>query len=336
MRVVLSQSGKEKLCDAMREPLISVIVPIYKVERYLAKCVESILGQTYRNLEIILVDDGSPDRCGAICDAYAGRDLRVKVIHKENGGLSDARNVALDVARGEYITFVDSDDYVAETYVETLYRLVEKYGCEVSVVSSQSFVEGGVPEVPQIHEEECCFSALQAIECMFYQEKFDTAAWAKLYRRSLFESGIRYPKGLLFEDLPTAYLLFAQGRKVAFSNKRLYYYMWRKDSIEGSGFTPAKMDSAMRIFDSMDSHSEITSQVENAFRCRMISFSFHILLKMPSRYGRRDVLWRRILAYRSSVLLDGRARKKARAACLLSYLGMGTVRRLFRMIDKRR
>ncbi len=334
--MVLSQSGKDKLCDAMREPLISVIVPVYKVERYLSKCVESILGQTYSNLEVFLVDDGSPDHCGAICDAYAGRDARVKVIHKENGGLSDARNVAIDVARGEYITFVDSDDYVAETYVETLYRLVGKYGCEISVVLWQSFVEGSMPEVPQIRKKECCFSALQAIESMFYQEKFDTAACAKLYHRSLFESGIRYPKGLLFEDLPTTYLLFAHGRKVAFSNERLYYYMWRKDSIEGSVFSPAKMDSAMRIFDSMDSHSEITSQVESAFRCRMISFSFHILLKMPSKYERRDMLWRRILAYRNSVLLDCRARKKARAACLLSYLGMRTVRRLFRIIDKRK
>ncbi|MBO5050061.1 MAG: glycosyltransferase family 2 protein, partial [Oscillospiraceae bacterium] len=107
----------------MTQPLISVIVPCYNVEEYLPRCVESVLNQTYRNLEILLVDDGSPDRCGEICDGYAAVDSRVKVIHKENGGLSDARNVALNVMKGEYVTFVDSDDYVAADYVEYLYKL---------------------------------------------------------------------------------------------------------------------------------------------------------------------------------------------------------------------
>lgn len=109
------------------EPLISIIIPIYNVEKYLRRCVDSILCQSYHNLEIWLVDDGSPDGCPAICDEYAGKDKRVKVIHKKNGGLSDARNVAIDVATGEYICFVDSDDYVASTYVETLYALIDKY-----------------------------------------------------------------------------------------------------------------------------------------------------------------------------------------------------------------
>ena len=110
----------------METPLISIIVPVYKVEPYLHKCVDSILSQTYTHLEIFLVDDGSPDNCGKICDDFARKDKRIKVIHKKNGGLSDARNVAIDVAKGEYITFVDSDDFVTSDYVETLYHLVEK------------------------------------------------------------------------------------------------------------------------------------------------------------------------------------------------------------------
>src|SRR5699024_6485655 len=110
----------------MTQPLISVIVPCYNVEEYLPKCVESILNQTYRNLEIFLVNDGSLDRSGEICDEYVVKDTRIKVIHKENGGLSDARNVALDIMTGEYVTFVDSDDYVAEDYVEYLYKLIEE------------------------------------------------------------------------------------------------------------------------------------------------------------------------------------------------------------------
>ena len=117
-----------------KQPLISIIVPIYNVEKYLRRCVDSILCQSYHNLEVWLVDDGSPDGCPAICDEYAGKDKRVKVIHKKNGGLSDARNVAIDVATGEYICFVDSDDYVASTYVETLYALIDKYQTKVSII----------------------------------------------------------------------------------------------------------------------------------------------------------------------------------------------------------
>ena len=107
----------------MLQPLISVIVPCYNVEEYLPKCIESILNQTYRNLEILLVDDGSPDNCGRICDEYAAKDSRIRIIHKKNGGLSDARNAALDVMTGEYVTFIDSDDYVSDDYVEYLYKL---------------------------------------------------------------------------------------------------------------------------------------------------------------------------------------------------------------------
>ena len=131
----------------MIQPLISVIVPCYNVEEYLPKCVESVLNQTYRNLEILLVDDGSPDRCGEICDGYATVDSRVKVIHKENGGLSDARNVALDVMKGEYVTFVDSDDYVAEDYVEYLYKLIEENGVKLSVSCYQEFKDGASVEI---------------------------------------------------------------------------------------------------------------------------------------------------------------------------------------------
>lgn len=119
----------------MENKKISIIIPVYKVENYLERCVESVLNQTHQNLEIILVDDGSPDRCGKMCDLYSQKDNRIKVIHKENGGLSDARNVALDIATGDYIGFVDSDDYVEEDMFKTLYQLAEKYQADISSVS---------------------------------------------------------------------------------------------------------------------------------------------------------------------------------------------------------
>ena len=316
------------------KPLISIIVPVYNVEAYLAKCVDSILAQTYTNLEIILVNDGSSDGCGRICDEYAKQDKRIKVIHKQNGGLSDARNVAIDVATGEFITFIDSDDYVTDDYIMTLYSLIEKYECKVSIALYNTFVEGSKPKVVNRVYREDCQTNIKAIEEMFYQEKYDTASWAKLYHSSLFATGIRYPKGIVYEDLATTYLLIFQSDKVAFCNRRIYNYLLRRDSIEGSSFSSKKMDSALKVCELMESHLDILGKVMQAYQCRMMSFFFHLLLKMPDGYEHRNMLYKRIKAIRWSVLCNSRARKKARVASLLSYLGLGSVKGVFHLIDK--
>ena len=317
------------------KPLISIIVSVYNVEAYLAKCVDSILAQTYTNLEIILVNDGSSDGCGRICDEYAKQDKRIKVIHKQNGGLSDARNVAIDVATGEFITFIDSDDYVTDDYIMTLYSLIEKYECKVSIALYNTFVEGSKPKVVNRVYREDCQTNIKAIEEMFYQEKYDTASWAKLYHSSLFATGIRYPKGIVYEDLATTYLLIFQSDKVAFCNRRIYNYLLRRDSIEGSSFSSKKMDSALKVCELMESHLDILGKVMQAYQCRMMSFFFHLLLKMPDGYEHRNMLYKRIKAIRWSVLCNSRARKKARVASLLSYLGLGSVKGVFHLIDKR-
>ena len=317
------------------KPLISIIVPVYNVETYLAKCVDSILAQTYTNLEIFLVNDGSSDCCGKLCDEYAKEDKRIKVIHKKNGGLSDARNVAIDVTTGEFITFIDSDDYVTDDYIMTLYSLIEKYECKVSIALYNTFVEGSKPKVVNRVYREDCQTNIKAIEEMFYQEKYDTASWAKLYHSSLFATGIRYPKGIVYEDLATTYLLIFQSDKVAFCNRRIYNYLLRRDSIEGSSFSSKKMDSALKVCELMESHLDILGKVMQAYQCRMMSFFFHLLLKMPDGYEQRNMLYKRIKAIRWSVLCNSRARKKARVASLLSYLGLGSVKGVFHLIDKR-
>ena len=317
------------------KPLISIIVPVYNVEMYLAKCVDSILAQTYTNLEIFLVNDGSFDCCGKLCDEYAKEDKRIKVIHKKNGGLSDARNVAIDVATGEFITFIDSDDYVTDDYIMTLYSLIEKYECKVSIALYNTFVEGSKPKVVNRVYREDCQTNIKAIEEMFYQEKYDTASWAKLYHSSLFATGIRYPKGIVYEDLATTYLLIFQSDKVAFCNRRIYNYLLRRDSIEGSSFSSKKMDSAVKVCELMESHLDILGKVMQAYQCRMMSFFFHLLLKMPDGYEHRNMLYKRIKAIRWSVLCNSRARKKARVASLLSYFGLGVVKGVFHLIDRR-
>lgn len=316
----------------MTQPLISVIVPCYNVEEYLPKCVESILNQTYRNLEIFLVDDGSPDRSGEICDEYAAMDERIKVIHKENGGLSDARNVALDVMSGEYVTFVDSDDYVTPDYVEVLYGLIEKHQAQMSVVWHHPFSEGTEPQVRQFPKVEKVFVTNEALVSMFYQKDFDTAAWAKLYHCSLFGSDIRYPKGWLYEDLPTTYQLIRRCNKVAFRNRVALFYLLRKNSIEGAPFKSQKYESCVNILDQLEQDCpSFDREVRNGLVCRMVSFAFHILLEIPTdRVEMRESLLSVIKKYRGKVLTDGKARRKARMACLLSYGGMWLVDRFAR------
>lgn len=210
----------------MTTPLISVIVPVYRVEEYLERCVKSILSQTYKNLEVILVDDGSPDQCPAICDACAEKDARVKVIHQENKGLSGARNAGIDAASGEYLAFVDSDDYVSPHFIEELYQLLQDTGCAIGQCRF-SYVKGdGLVE--ESDSAFCIYRGESLMEQLYGPEEKATCfvvAWNKLYRAELFkETGIRYPEGRIHEDEATTYRLFHEAKKLAFLDRALYGY----------------------------------------------------------------------------------------------------------------
>lgn len=311
------------------ETLISIIVPCYNVESYLPICVDSILNQSYKNIEVWLVNDGSPDRCGDICDEYASKDDRIKVIHKSNGGLSDARNVAIDIASGEWITFIDSDDMVAPNYIERLVKIANDNGCKCSVVQPVSFIDGSLPVAKNAMAKVEVMNSMDAIAAMFYQTKLDTSAWNKLYHRSLFDSGIRYPKGYLFEDNPTTFRLLAECDKVAISNEQLYYYRVREGSIERQDFTPIKLDQGLEIIHMMETHPEITDKIKSAFRCKKASLALHFIMKMPLDYEKRQELWKYVTENRWSVIGDGKSRLKTRVGCLISYLGIRVMKRLF-------
>ena len=316
-------------------PLISVIVPCYNVEQYLPKCINSILNQTYKNLEVWLVDDGSPDRCGEICDEYAKKANRIKVIHTKNSGPADARNVALNVMTGEYVVCVDSDDYISPTHIEGLYHLIEKYGADVSINTFCSFYEGSSPNPSPKSTKDWVLDGLHATEMMFYQEKFDTCAWGKMYRTDLFD-GIRYPKGLLFEDLPTTYRLLLKTNKVVFNDEQSYFYLLRSNSIEGTAFSPHKLDSGLQLMTLMDKDRDKLQPIIKSYNCRMASFIFHLLLQMPEGYVHRKDFEERIKKIRWSVLTDIRARKNARLACLLLFVGFGLVQSVFNRVKKRK
>jgi glycosyltransferase involved in cell wall biosynthesis len=313
---------------------ISIIVPIYKVEQYIHKCIESIIHQTYANLEIILVDDGSPDNCGEICDEYAQKDFRIKVIHKENGGLSDARNVAIDMAKGEYITFIDSDDFVTEDYIETLIDLVENYNVEISISQVQFCREDKDMIMHQKAIKAVVVNNLIGIERLLYQRGFETFACGKLYKKSLFDE-IRYPKGMIFEDILVTYQLIGKAKSIAITNKKTYYYLQRKDSILGDGYYNKKMD-ILQIFEMM--HKDFIEnypQLLLALKCRMISNLFSVLLLMPKGHQHEILFWNRIKLYRWEVLFDKKGRLKTRIACLISYCGLNWVRYFFSFINKR-
>lgn len=316
-------------------PLISVIVPCYKVERYLPRCIDSILRQTYEHLEIMLVEDGSPDRCGEICEDYAKKDSRIVVIHKENGGLSDARNVAINLAKGEWITFVDSDDLVNDDYVEVLYRLVSEFGCECSVCLFNTFREGKEPRWFYGASRQEIMEPLKAVEQMFYQEKFDNNAHSKLYHRRLFENGIRFPKGRVFEDLAITYNLLLQSDGVAYTNAELYHYLLREDSIEGS-YNPKKVEDGLVVLKSIDDNIDLLKGIEKAYKCRKFSFLLHLLLLMPKDAEHYKKMVTDAKQIRLSVLLDSHARKKARVAAFLSYFGMDFLKFIFSFVNQRR
>lgn len=214
----------------MNNPLISIIVPVYKVEQYLRKCIESILNQTYTNFELILVDDGSPDDSGKICDEYEKIDSRIKVIHKKNGGLSSARNAGIDIARGEYLGFVDSDDFIESYMYEKLLQAIIRDGCTLAVCNTNYVFEDGMVLQKCRNASDTILDFKQAITEMNTYRLFDMGAWSKLYHRSLFEH-IRFPEEKLSEDFYIMYQIFDKAQKVTYVGMPCYNYLQRRNSI---------------------------------------------------------------------------------------------------------
>ena len=212
------------------EKKISIIIPIYNVEKYLPTCVESILQQTYKNLEVILVDDGSPDRCPVICDELAQKDDRIRVIHQKNKGLSGARNTGIDNAQGDYLIFVDSDDTVEQTLVEELYTYAEKWNCAIVACGRNYIFEDGQIVCKIAHDESKVYGFEEAMQEMNSFRLFDMSAWAKIYRKELFED-IRFPEGKLSEDYYIMYKLFDKAQTIGYVAKPLYNYLQRQSSI---------------------------------------------------------------------------------------------------------
>ncbi len=231
------------------DKLISVVIPIFNEEEYLERCINSILVQTYKNLEIILVNDGSTDKSGQICDNYAQKDPRIKVIHKKNGGLSSARNKGIDISNGEFLSFLDSDDWVTNKYIETLYSLIKEHNAEISVVNFEKIYETNqnFSSNETVIKTFNKYQALRALTDDYYH--ILVTSTAKLYERSLFNK-IRFPLNKIHEDEFVAHHLYYMANNVVVSTEKHMYYWQHANSIMGSGYnTSHRLHALEAIYD---------------------------------------------------------------------------------------
>lgn len=254
--------------------MISVIVPVYKVEPYLRQCIDSILAQTYTDFELILVDDGSPDNCGAICDEYAEKDNRVVVIHQQNAGVSAARNAGIDIAKGEYLSFVDSDDMIAETYLEKLLDALIKEHADISVCGMLKFQDGTEPhqELIQCGKVDAMTGRNACLSIYKMDGKLWVESWCKMYSTRLFEN-IRFPVGLIHEDQATIPKVCYMANDVVIMEDKLYLYRKRKESITAS-FSVKRFDDCIAVEQCIDFFKAYNDEemVKQALNCkRMIN-----------------------------------------------------------------
>ncbi len=307
--------------QVFKEPLISVIIPVFNVEPYLSRCLDSIINQTYRNYEVVMVDDGSTDESGRICDKYAIENSFMKVMHKENEGLSEARNNGIEVANGDYITFIDGDDYVEESYIETLVREAISNNSDIVICSHKTISARKVvnPENNSISN----YPKEVIIEKMLYSDPIiGVSAWAKLYKRCVI-SELRYPKGKNYEDTRMTVKYYDRAKTITVVSKSLYNYCLREDSLTSKPYNSGTMDI-------MEATKEMTSFVlrkypnmERGVRRKM---AWACLSSLAKAIGARDhescrAIRNELRHIRKNVLLNRKTPKRDKCGIIASMFG---------------
>lgn len=291
--------------------LISVIVPIYNVEQYLRQCLDSIVSQTYSNLEIILVDDGSPDGCPKICDDYASKDNRIKVVHKENGGLSSARNAGLDVATGDYIAFVDSDDYLDVTIYQSLMEIINDYGVDVAVCDCFE-MEGEKTKTYSKKTQKVSINETPNIIFMHLLEPFPVLrfeVWNKLFKKSVI-GDVRFKLGQIYEDLYFDRNIFLKSQKVAHIDKPLYYYRCNRPGSTNSYFKDNRfiyfeeMEHYFTLFDNWKDINLTKIYAVNVLETSLLFYKSAIKLNATTKQKQKLVDQFKSYLFRFSSILD--------------------------------
>lgn len=308
--------------------MISVIIPVFNVERYLTDCIESVLSQTISNIEIILVDDGSTDKSGEICDLYKKKDKRIKVIHKSNGGLSDARNVGVIESKGNVIAFIDSDDVVSKFFLEVLFREMMIQNTDMVCLSNSVWFHTG-DSIKQrlLHENKTCnsftVSPKEALKQMLYQ-KIPTGAPFHLCKRNLIEKN-PFPKGFLYEDLATTYKHIISSSKISIVNMPLYGYRLRNDSIMKMSFNTNKLCITAitpHLFKDVINYDK---KLKEAVSSRCFTALFNVFKQIPSEdIESQKQIWNEIRKYRKTIIFDFDiiGKKTTKLAALISLMGM--------------
>lgn len=312
------------------EELISVVVACYNIKEYITRCLESLVAQSYRNIEIICVDDGSTDGSSDICDKIAEKDERVIVFHNQNMGLSDARNFGLSMCSGNYITFIDGDDWVDSNYIEMLFRYLKENKSDISIVNF--YIDTGTEKKPFYSgSNEFVFDAKHALLELFYQKKYDVSAWGKLYKKSLFND-VKYPSGKLYEDNGTTYKIFMKAKKVSFCNKPAYHYFVRHDSITHRAFNPNKIDGFVLSSQMIKDIEIYDKTIISAAVCKHLSVCFDLFMQCNGLEPYSSQLFREIKKYRFKVIFNKKSRLKNKIACMISYFGEKVSLKLLRLM----
>lgn len=307
------------------KPLISLVIPVYNVEKYFAKCMDSVLAQTYDNFEVVLVDDGSTDNSGKMCDEYAYKDRRVIVYHKPNGGLSEARNYGVQHANADLISFVDSDDYISEDYLAYLYELLEKYGADLACANSRTvFSDQKEPYCSGMGSmiDETLLNTEEALERICYTS---VGADTKLYRKE-FLLKHPYPEGRLYEDLATTYKIIDECKFIAFSDKVLYFWVQRKGSILHGEFSNKQYDifwaADMQLQYIMNKYPRITVAAKARYiiaGMAILDILFSQIIVNKKQHFKR--IRNYIKPYIWTVITKSNLKLHTKVACLVVWLG---------------
>lgn len=324
-------SKTEQLLDftGQEKPLVSVVVPVYNVKQYLERCIRSIVEQAYKNIEIILVDDGSSDGSSDVCDKYSAKDRRIKVIHKRNGGLSDARNAGLIQAKGDYIAFIDSDDYVSKEFIKSLYDLVLQNDAEISVCGYKRVNESDeyIEEDVNVSIDKVLNSKEALIDVLSPSSLCSIVTWNKLYKKTLFtDNDITFPVGKIHEDNFTTYKLMYEASKVAYTSAQLYYYTYREDSIMGRGFNIRSLDKIEAVEAAAQWLKDKKLNIQNEFEVYKLSVYIDVLNLITDAPSPIDLIqWNKmrklILDEKNSFYSNDLISKKQKIAVLSAYLG---------------